>query len=724
MAAVNRRFTLTAKLVAGCSVTGRNVRLRARREFMRIWPSIACRFLTAAVVTLCAWTAHADDTDPPGRAARLSAVQGSVSLEPAGVQEWTAATLNRPLTTGDRLWGDASSRAELDMGAAVVRLGGMTGFSFLNLDDNSAQMQLTAGTLIVRVRDMRAGDNYEIDTPNVAVTLQQPGEYRIEVNEAGDATVVKVSEGLAQASGAGQLVQVPAQQRFSFSGTGELTAGAATLGAPDELDAWSAARELQLEDSPSREYVADDVAGTQDLDDNGKWQETPQYGYVWTPTVVAVGWAPYRYGQWAWVGPWGWTWIDDARWGYAPFHYGRWVSVNNAWCWVPGPRIARPVYAPALVGWVAGPAGGPLTVYGSNVGWFPLGPHEAYVPGYRVSTAYARNVNVTNTTMVNNTYVTNVYTYAPANPRYLNNTSAAVTAVPQDVFTSGQRLAGHVQRIAPALLTGAVAGAVAPAIVPSRASVLGADAARGTARPPQAVLNRPVVARTPLPRAPVPFDRQVSAIEANGGRPLARADLARLQPAAAAVPVRMIAAAPASRPDGRGVAPASGAAAPGFADREHALQNTTSLSTPHAAPYGSSVETDTGHPRASGVAAAAATPAPRYDRPAVPAAAPRTVAPDPGRMYEHPAATAAPTYASPGVPASAPLTQHPQPQPYRAPVPVVSAPAVRESAPAPMREAVPAMHPPMVVRPSPPSPAPSAPKPAPQPQGHDSSSQR
>ena len=192
--------------------------------------------------------------------------------------------------------------------------------------------------------------------------------------------------------------------------------------------------------------------------------------------------------------------------------------------------------------------GGPLTVSGSNVGWFPLGPHEAYVPGYRVSPAYARNVNITNTTIINNTYVTNVYTNLPANQHYVNNTSAAVTAVPQDVFTSGQRLAGHTQRIPPALLTGAVAGAVAPAIVPSRASVLGPSPPHGIVRPPPARDESSVLARTPLPRAPVPFDRQLSAIEANGGRPLARADLARLQPAAAAVPVRMVAVAPAPHP--------------------------------------------------------------------------------------------------------------------------------------------------------------------------------
>src|SRR4029077_5228905 len=56
-----------------------------------------------------------------------------------------------------------------------------------------------------------------------------------------------------------------------------------------------------------------------------------------------------------------------------------------------------------------------------------------------------------------------------------------------------------------------------------------------------AVINRPVVARTAPPPAPVPFERQQEAIRANGGRPLARSEITALQPAAAANPrVRVV----------------------------------------------------------------------------------------------------------------------------------------------------------------------------------------
>ena len=139
----------------------------------------------------------AQDSDPAGRVARLALAQGQVSVEPAGLDEWAAADLNRPLTSGDKLWSDADSRVEISIGSAVVRLGSATGFSFLNLDDHMAQMQVTAGTASFHVRSMGENETLEVDTPNIAVSLLGPGDYRVEVNDAGDTSVVKVSAGTA-----------------------------------------------------------------------------------------------------------------------------------------------------------------------------------------------------------------------------------------------------------------------------------------------------------------------------------------------------------------------------------------------------------------------------------------------------------------------------------------------------------------------------------------------
>src|ERR1019366_4381965 len=160
---------------------------------------------------------------------------------------------------------------------------------------------------------------------------------------------------------------------------------------------------------------------------------------VWFPHVSA-GWAPYGEGPRARIDPWGWTWVDDEHWGYAPFHYGRWLSIEGRWAWLPGPMDVEPVYAPALVVFVGGGGG-----FGGNVGWFPLGPREVYVPSYRVSREYVNRVNISNTT-VNNVQITNVYnttiinkTTNITNVTYANrNVRGAVTAVPQRAFASAQ----------------------------------------------------------------------------------------------------------------------------------------------------------------------------------------------------------------------------------------------------------------------------------------------
>ncbi|HUK21951.1 MAG TPA: DUF6600 domain-containing protein [Gemmatimonadales bacterium] len=549
--------------------------------------------------------ARADDPDPPGRAARLGYLEGAVSLEPAGTQDWTPAERNRPLTTGDRLWTDQDAVAELDVGSAVVRLGAMTGFAFLNLDDSHAQMQLSAGVIIVRVWDLSQGQNYEIDTPNLALALQQPGVYRIEVDESGGTTTIKVSEGEALAIGSDQSIPITTQQVMTFAGTSTLSYSAATLGGPDDFDTWSAARDNQEEQSPSWQYVADDTPGGVSLDDNGRWMDTPQYGPVWTPVVAVAGWVPYRFGHWAWVGPWGWTWIDDAPWGYTPFHYGRWVFWEGSWCWVPGPRGSRPVFAPALVAWTGGLPPPPGSI-ARSVGWFPLGPREVYAPAYPVSNAYLLRVNRANTTITSETYVTNVYQKQVTNVRYVNGTTSAVTTVPQNVFTSAQGVAKHTLPVTAGALAAMTVVAAAPSIAPSHQSVLGA-ATGAKGHPPPALVNRPVVAHTPPPRAPVSFDRQLAAIQANGGRPLAPGELERLQPGAPTAEVHML----PGRPSHVETQPQP---LPSLGDRARALES------PSIPPATTTTRTFVGE--ATPAPMPTQTPAPRTDRP--PYASPRS----------------------------------------------------------------------------------------------------
>src|SRR5271157_2134497 len=358
------------------------------------WMSLLAGIALLAT-TLPQRAAAQDQDDPPGRVARLGYMQGSVSFQPAGESDWVQAVPNRPMTTGDKLWADQDSRAEVELGSAVIRLAANTGFSFLNLDDRTVQIQVTSGALNISVRRLNRDDVFEVDTPNLAFSVFQPGHYRVEASEDGNYTVVSVREGEGESTGNGQTYTLRAGQRATFSGTESLNAEVVDIGRPDDFDNWAYNRDRRHEGSRSARYVSHDVVGYEDLDDYGEWRDDRSYGHVWFPTQVAAGWAPYREGHWAWISPWGWTWVDDASWGYAPFHYGRWVVVDGRWGWVAGPVDVAPVYAPALVVFVG--AGG--IGFGGNVGWFPLGPREVYVPSYSVSRVYINRVNVSNTTV-------------------------------------------------------------------------------------------------------------------------------------------------------------------------------------------------------------------------------------------------------------------------------------------------------------------------------------
>ncbi len=152
--------------------------------------------LLTGLLILVAPQARADEEgDPPSRVARISYLDGNVSFQPSGTEDWSAAAKNRPVTVGDKLWTDQDSRAELQAGQASMHLGSMTALSFLNLDENITQVRIAEGAVNFRVREMCEGDLYEIDTPNAAFTVKEAGAFRVDVNENGDGTRITVIRG-------------------------------------------------------------------------------------------------------------------------------------------------------------------------------------------------------------------------------------------------------------------------------------------------------------------------------------------------------------------------------------------------------------------------------------------------------------------------------------------------------------------------------------------------
>jgi hypothetical protein len=293
----------------------------------------------------------------------------------------------------------------------------------------------------------------------VALVVDQPGRFRVDID--GDTTRITAFEGNATVYGENNAQRtVAAGRSYRFMDSGLATVAISDIGGEDNFDTWVDQRDQRYARADSDPYVPDDMVGTPDLREYGAWESNSDYGPVWYPNDVGPDWAPYRDGNWAYIAPWGWTWIDAMPWGYAPYHYGRWAHTHRGWGWIPGPRYARPIYAPALVAFVGG--GGFSVGIGSGpIGWFPLGPGEIYNPWYRSSRDYYRRVNVSNirltrniTNVTINNRIDNHYDHyrnnRPLQDHYINRDAPrGFTAMSDREFAAGARVQRNLVKVDP-----------------------------------------------------------------------------------------------------------------------------------------------------------------------------------------------------------------------------------------------------------------------------------
>jgi hypothetical protein len=348
---------------------------------------------TAVLLAFSTLTALAVAADPPARVGRVALAQGQVTIGGDVGAEMTAAQVNWPVTSGNTISTAAGSRTELRVGSTSIRLDGDSSLEVLQLDDDALRLRLHYGSASVRIVNADVLSGFELETPQARVRLQQPGRVRIDAERVQDTSAVTVFDGAAFVEGGGSQLTVRAGKRVELVDDDDVRTLAATR---DDFDDWSFTRDRYEDNARSVRYVTSEMTGYEDLDRYGSWREDPDYGPLWIPAVSAT-WVPYRDGSWTWLDPWGWTWVDNAPWGYAPFHYGRWVHVHNRWAWAPGRRHEHLVWAPALVGWVGGP-GWNVTFHDRNrplpaAGWYPLTPHDRYIPTWRAPDQHQRWLN-------------------------------------------------------------------------------------------------------------------------------------------------------------------------------------------------------------------------------------------------------------------------------------------------------------------------------------------
>ncbi len=408
--------------------------------------------------------------DPPARVGRVANLSGAVSFRTTADSQWSTASANFPVSSGNSFWTDNGAQAGLEISDSRIVLAPQTELDVTTLDPSGLQAVLAQGEAYLRLDNLAPNETWTLQTPRGSVKITAAGRYGIVIGSTEAPTQVTVLEGAAEIDGPGVALHLNPNETATITGTDPFQGSVG----PAVHDAFLGAQ-LNAERPPPRAVaslpaeVAEQVAampGGSDLYASGQWSQAPDYGQVWYPPVQA-GWAPYRHGHWAFVAPWGWTWVDDAPWGFAPFHYGRWVQIGNRWAWTPGvvavsgPAVYSPVYAPALVAFVGfgvGVAVGAALASGS-IGWIPLGPREVYHPWYHASDNYFRQVNVahvsnissiTNVSNVSNVRNTNVRNTTVNNVtvnNYINR--GAATVVPASVMTGSRPVQAAARAVTP-----------------------------------------------------------------------------------------------------------------------------------------------------------------------------------------------------------------------------------------------------------------------------------
>ena len=440
--------------------------------------------------------------DPPARVGRLSYLQGTVSYHDAQQDTWAPAAVNTPITSGDSVWTEPNGHNELSISGTRVRMDGDSQLDVQALDDSRTRLQLDQGRLDIKTFALDTSQPYQIATPRGVAALKDQGDYYVHAGTTAAPTVMGVRAGAAEFQAPnGQTIALKAGEEAQVTGDGSSIQIQKVETAPPAMPTYWAQRDQQINYAPVQ-YLGADVTGYEDLGAYGSWNNDPDYGQVWSPQGVAADWTPYSTGYWSYVSPYGWSWVDSSPWGFAPYHYGRWANRNNRWFWVPPDRREHSVYAPALVAFVGGTELG-VAIGAQNrqpVGWFPLGPREAYVPPYTADRAYYQRLNANAGVPANamndrwqRAEQRQALTANDPNEKFANRRFA--TVVPADAFARSQPVQQARINVAADKIAAAPVAAIAAPPAPTMA--LAAQSANRTAQPQAANQpGQPAVAQT------------------------------------------------------------------------------------------------------------------------------------------------------------------------------------------------------------------------------------
>ena len=368
---------------------------------LRRWFGLQLLLLVALLLT-----GLSAQADPPTRVIRVAEIQGNALWFDAEERDWQPLLRNQSLSEGDRLRVEGNARVGLRIGPHALWLDERSQLELMRVDDERLDLVLDRGALALRLVNREGAAETRVRTPEGRFQFERAGDYRVDAlarSSRGQAFEGRMVFDHRGQDGAPLWLDAPESAEVWWDNGPR--AERSRQQRQDEFGSWLVAsagfgREdlSRYASRPAYRYVSPELTGADELDAHGRWESSSEFGPIWLPLRVAVDWAPYRQGRWSWHRHWGWTWVDDLPWGYATAHYGRWVFWRNRWCWAPGSvRVARPVFAPALVGWAgSGHVQVGIHIGGRNappVAWYPLAPFEVYKPWYRHSPHYVRRLN-------------------------------------------------------------------------------------------------------------------------------------------------------------------------------------------------------------------------------------------------------------------------------------------------------------------------------------------